>query len=78
LRREWEMRSIHDLSTEEAYQIVSERLGHTLPPLVAVENEDWGRDYVAKVSMFVVAGQWAWFSVGSDIGEGWSRRAAGT
>jgi len=42
------MRSIHDLSTEEAYQIVSDRLGHALPPLDAVENEDWGRDYVLQ------------------------------
>jgi hypothetical protein len=41
-------RSIHDLSTEEAYRIVSEQLGHALPPLDAVENEDWGRDYVLQ------------------------------
>jgi hypothetical protein len=42
------MRSIFELSTEEAYQIVHERLGHDLPPLAAVENEDWGRDYVLQ------------------------------
>jgi hypothetical protein len=42
------MRSIHDLTTEEAYRIVSEELGHELPPLDAVENEDWGRDYVLQ------------------------------
>jgi hypothetical protein len=42
------MRSIHELSTEEAYHIVAERLGHPLPPLDAVENEDWGRDYVLQ------------------------------
>jgi hypothetical protein len=42
------MRSIFDLTTEEAYRIVSERLGHALPPLDAVENEDWGRDYVLQ------------------------------
>jgi hypothetical protein len=41
------MRSIFDLTTEEAYRIVSE-LGHPLPPLDAVENEDWGRDYVLQ------------------------------
>jgi hypothetical protein len=40
-------RSIHDLTTEEAYRIVSE-LGHPLPPLAAIENEDWGRDYVLQ------------------------------
>ena len=42
------MRSIFELTTEEAYAIVAGRLGHTLPPLEAVENEDWGRDYVLQ------------------------------
>ena len=42
------MRSIHDLTTEEAYHLVHDRLGHELPPLDAVENEDWGRDYVLQ------------------------------
>jgi hypothetical protein len=42
------MRSIFELTTEEAYHIVHEQLGHELPPLDAVENEDWGRDYVLQ------------------------------
>ena len=42
------MRSIHDLTTEEAYRLVAEHFGHELPPLAAVENEDWGRDYVLQ------------------------------
>src|SRR5438874_481307 len=42
------LRSIYDLSTEEAFSIVSEQLGHPLPPLDAIENEDWGRDYVLQ------------------------------
>jgi hypothetical protein len=42
------MRTIHDLTTEEAYRLVSERLGDALPPLDAIENEDWGRDYVMQ------------------------------
>jgi len=42
------MRSIYDLTTEEAYRVVHETLGHELPPLDAVENEDWGRDYVLQ------------------------------
>ena len=37
-----------DLTTEEAYRIVAEHFGHELPPLDAVENEDWGRDYVLQ------------------------------
>lgn len=42
------MRSIYDLTTEEAYQLVCDHFGHELPPLQAVENEDWGRDYVLQ------------------------------
>src|SRR5262249_59012853 len=42
------MRSIHDLTTEEAYRLATEHFGHELPPLDAVENEDWGRDYVLQ------------------------------
>ena len=42
------MRCVHDLTTEEAYRIVAEHFGHPLPPLDAVENEDWGRDYVLQ------------------------------
>lgn len=42
------LRSIHDLTTEEAYRLATERFGHELPPLDAVENEDWGRDYVLQ------------------------------
>lgn len=42
------MRSIYELSTEEAYDIVVQKLGKELPPFKAVENEDWGRDYVLQ------------------------------
>ncbi len=42
------LRGIHDLTTEEAYRLASEHFGHELPPLDAVENEDWGRDYVLQ------------------------------
>ena len=42
------MRSIYDLSTEEAYRIVADVLKHALPPFEAVDNEDWGRDYVLQ------------------------------
>jgi hypothetical protein len=41
-------RSIYDLTTEEAYRLVAEQFGHELPPLDAVENEEWGRDYVLQ------------------------------
>jgi hypothetical protein len=42
------MRSIFDLTTEEAYHLIHDRFGHELPPLDAIENEDWGRDYVLQ------------------------------
>jgi hypothetical protein len=42
------LRSVHDLTTEEAYHLAAEHFGHELPPLDAVENEDWGRDYVLQ------------------------------
>jgi hypothetical protein len=42
------MRSVYDLSTLEAYHLVAHHFGHELPPLDAVEIEDWGRDYVLQ------------------------------
>ncbi|GAC1336468.1 MAG: hypothetical protein NVSMB14_04090 [Isosphaeraceae bacterium] len=39
------MISILELSTEEAFKILFFRFEQTdLPPLAALENEDWGRD----------------------------------
>jgi hypothetical protein len=43
------MRSVYDLTTEEAYKLATQRFGHTCPPLDAIENEDWGRDYVLQL-----------------------------
>ncbi|MCS7166845.1 MAG: hypothetical protein RMI91_08930 [Gemmatales bacterium] len=42
------MRSIYDLTTEEAWRIVKEQLHKDVPPLEAVQNEDWGRDYILQ------------------------------
>lgn len=36
---------IVELGVDEAYTLLTERFGQTdLPPLDAIENEDWGRD----------------------------------
>jgi hypothetical protein len=43
-----QLRCIYELTTEEAYEIAASHFGHDLPPLEAVENEDWGRDYVLQ------------------------------
>jgi hypothetical protein len=39
------IRSIFELGVDEAYRLLVEAgLGENLPPLDAIENEDWGRD----------------------------------
>lgn len=39
------LKPIVELGVDEAYAILTERFGHSdLPPLQAIENEDWGRD----------------------------------
>jgi hypothetical protein len=43
------MRPIDDLTTEEAYRLAVDHFGQMLPPLEAIENEDWGRDYVLQL-----------------------------
>ncbi len=42
------LKSLLELSTSEAHAIATLHFGHTLPPLDAVENEDWGRDMVLQ------------------------------
>lgn len=38
---------IVELGVAEAYSILAERFGRdNLPPLDAIENEDWGRDFL--------------------------------
>jgi hypothetical protein len=38
---------IVELGVAEAYALLTERFGQTdLPPLDAIENEDWGRDFL--------------------------------
>jgi hypothetical protein len=42
-----ELIPIVELGVCEAYTLLVERFGVTgLPPLDAIENEDWGRDYL--------------------------------
>jgi len=38
---------IVELGVAEAYTLLVDRFGHVdLPPLEAIENEDWGRDFL--------------------------------
>jgi hypothetical protein len=42
-----ELMAIFELGVAEAYQVLTERFGQSdLPPLDAIENEDWGRDFL--------------------------------
>lgn len=41
-------RPILELSTAELYSLAQALIGHELPPLLAIENEDWGRDYLLQ------------------------------
>ncbi len=42
-----ELRSIFELGVAEAHDLLMRRFGLTdLPPLDAIENEDWGRDHL--------------------------------
>lgn len=43
------LRSIHELTVSEAYRLLlasGAAGGADLPPLDAIENEDWGRDWL--------------------------------
>jgi hypothetical protein len=41
------LRPIVELGVAEAYDLLVGRFGHAdLPPLDAIENEDWGRDFL--------------------------------
>jgi hypothetical protein len=42
--------SIFELGVAEAYGLLTGRFGLVdLPPLDAIENEDWGRDYLLSI-----------------------------
>jgi len=42
-----ELIPIVELGVDEAYAILAQQFGQVdLPPLLAIENEDWGRDFL--------------------------------
>ena len=42
-----ELTPIVELGVDEAHAILTDLFGHSdLPPLDAIENEDWGRDFL--------------------------------
>ena len=51
---------IVELGVDEAYRILTERFGVVdLPPLIAIENEDWGRDLLLSHFLHLTAEQLA-------------------
>jgi hypothetical protein len=50
---------IVELGVAEAYTILAERFGldpQSVPPLDAIENEDWGRDFLLSRFLEIPAG----------------------
>jgi len=61
---------IVELGVAEAYAILAGRLGQVdLPPLDAIENEDWGRDFL--LSRFESMSDNALSKIGLTRDEGW-------
>jgi len=69
------LRSICDLTTEEAYRLASRVSPTPLPPLAAVENEDWGRDYLLQILQQLPPDQLV--QLGLTLGESDGSGAAG-
>jgi len=60
---------IVELGVSDAYRILTDRFGVIdLPPLDAIENEDWGRDYLLSRFLEIPASSLAeaGLSVGDD------------
>jgi hypothetical protein len=69
------LRPIVELGVAEAYAILSARPGaEDLPPLDAIENEDWGRDWLLSRFEAIPADELAALGLrwedGGDVGPG--------
>jgi len=70
-----ELIPIVELGVAEAHAILTDRFGQAdLPPLEAIENEDWGRDLL--LSRFEAIPDEALRDAGLTRDEGWGRRPA--
>ncbi len=62
---------IVELGVAEAYAILADRFGHEdLPPLDAIENEDWGRDFLLSKFQDLPPGALAEVGLTLDPAEG--------
>jgi hypothetical protein len=63
--------SIVELGVFEAYEILTRHFGVVgLPPLDAIENEDWGRDYLLSRLFEMPASELAEAGLVADAGPG--------
>ena len=61
---------IVELGVAEAYALLTERFGRTdLPPLEAIENEDWGRDLLLSRFQEIPASELAGAGITLDAAE---------
>jgi hypothetical protein len=68
-----ELTPIVELGVDEAYAILADRFGQgDLPPLDAIENEDWGRDFL--LSWFEAIDDETLARAGLKRDPGWDRR----
>jgi hypothetical protein len=68
-----ELTPIVELGVDEAYAILADRFGQSdLPPLDAIENEDWGRDFL--LSRFEAIDNETLAGAGLKRDSGWDRR----
>lgn len=51
------LRPVMELGIAELHQLAVELLGQHFPPLDALENEDWGRDYTLQALRGVPAAE---------------------
>ena len=63
------LRPVVELGVAEAYAILAARVGPTLPPLEAIENEDWGRDLLLSRFEEVPAAELAALGLRWDDGD---------
>jgi hypothetical protein len=71
-----ELIPILELGVAEAYAILAQRLDDSmLPPLDAIENEDWGRDLL--FSHFESLSDEALAEIGLTRDDAWDRRESG-
>jgi hypothetical protein len=70
-----ELIPILELGVDEAYAILADRFGQVdLPPLDAIENEDWGRDFL--LSRFESISDEALAGAGLARDRGWDPRGS--